>query len=327
MRLTIPLLMLALAGAAESPNPQWEEQYDKLQIRHSRRMVTDTSAELLKVPSYAYPPDHPDFDVATAPPVIDFAIVQVTPEYLENGIYGGWGENRLGPDGKYYFSVGNHKGYGGADAFIIAYDPGLQQRNELKVINLHCAKEWCGDGCFWRPARPVRMQERRQRRPPRRPDERIELARFHRRLGLNLRESVRFQEISPMLPLPQDRVFRHTVAVRVLDSNEMKEPAVLGRKRLNGRDDPPPVADCSQHAGSRMLNRLRWNHLIPRYLRSSPESPILRQQMGEWRSSRSPYQAGLEPATLRLTAGPPVCVMSSLRPSPQTPLPSPSRSG
>ena len=123
MRLTIPLLMLALAGGAESPNRQWEEQYDKLKIRHSPRMVTDTSPEFLKVPAYAYPPDHPGFDVAKTPPVIDFAVVQVSPEYLENGTYGGWGENRLGPDGKYYFSIGNHKGYGGADAFIIAYDP------------------------------------------------------------------------------------------------------------------------------------------------------------------------------------------------------------
>jgi hypothetical protein len=100
-----------------------EEQGDKLNIRHNARMVTDTSPAFVTVPSYAYPADHPDFDVAKTPPPIDFAIVQVTPEYLENGTYGGWGENRLGPDGKYYFSIGNHRDYGGADAFLIAYDP------------------------------------------------------------------------------------------------------------------------------------------------------------------------------------------------------------
>lgn len=120
----MPLLMaLLVSGAAESPTRQWEQQYDKLGIRHSRRMVTDTSPEFLKVPAYAYPPDHPDFDVAKTPPTIDFAIVQLTPEYLAEGVYGGWGENRLGPDGKYYFAIGNHRGYGGANAFIIAYDP------------------------------------------------------------------------------------------------------------------------------------------------------------------------------------------------------------
>jgi hypothetical protein len=104
------------------------------------------------------------------------------------------------------------------------------------------------------------MQERRQRRPPRRPDKRIELARLHRRFGLDLRESVRLQQIPPMFSLPQDRVLRHTVAVRVLDANEMKEPAVLGRKRFNGRDEPAPVSDGGQHAGARMLNGRSWSH-------------------------------------------------------------------
>ena len=136
---------------------------------------------------------------------------------------------------------------------------GFQQRNELKVIHLHRAKEGCGDGCIWRPARPVRMQERRQRRPPRRPDERIELARLHRGFGLNLRERVRLQQIPSMLPLPQDCVLRHTVAVRVLDPNEMKAP-LLGIERLNGRDEPAPVADRGQHAGTRVLDGCSWDH-------------------------------------------------------------------
>ena len=103
------------------------------------------------------------------------------------------------------------------------------------------------------------MQERRQRRPARRPDERIELARLHRRFGLNLREGIRFQQIPSMLPLPQDCVLRHTVAVRVFDSNEMKSP-LLGIERLNGRDEPPPVADRGQHAGTRVLDGCSWDH-------------------------------------------------------------------
>jgi hypothetical protein len=70
---------------------------------------------------------------------------------------------------------------------------GFQQWNELKVIHLDGAEEGCRYWCIWRTARPVRMEERRQRRPPRRPDERVELPRFHRCFGLDLRESVGLQ--------------------------------------------------------------------------------------------------------------------------------------
>ena len=97
------------------------------------------------------------------------------------------------------------------------------------------------------------MQERRERRPPRRPDKRIELARLHRRLGLNLWERVGFQQIPSMLPLPQDRVLRHSVAIRVFDSDEMKAP-LRGIKRLNGRNEAPPVADGGEHSRARVLD-------------------------------------------------------------------------
>jgi hypothetical protein len=46
---------------------------------------------------------------------------------------------------------------------------------------------------------------------------------------------------------------RHTVAVHVLDANEMKA-SLLGIERLNGRDEPPPVADGGEHAGAWVLN-------------------------------------------------------------------------
>jgi hypothetical protein len=56
-----------------------------------------------------------------------------------------------------------------------------------------------------------------------------------------------------VLPLSQDHVFGHTVAVRVLNSNEVKAP-FLGIKRFNGHDDATSVPDSSQHAGTRMVD-------------------------------------------------------------------------
>src|ERR1039458_10863481 len=98
------------------------------------------------------------------------------------------------------------------------------------------------------------MQERRQRRPTGRPDKRIELARLHRRFGLNLWESVRLQQIPSMLPLPKDRVFRHSVAACVLNANKMKAP-LRGIKRLNGRDHPRPAAYFGHHTEWLVLKR------------------------------------------------------------------------
>jgi hypothetical protein len=64
-----------------------------------------------------------------------------------------------------------------------------------------------------------------------------------------------------MLPFPQYGVLRHAIAVRVLDSNEMKAP-LLGIKRLNGCDEPPPVPDGGQHTGTWVLNGLGRKHLV-----------------------------------------------------------------
>ena len=132
----------------ETPNRQWEEQFDKRNVRHSAHMVTDASPQFLAVPSYAYPDGPTGFDVAKTPPTVDFAILQLSPEYLplsteyrDAGIYGGWGEVKLGPDGKYYFATGNHKGYGGATAFLTRYDP--KTKTHETVLS---SQEVCGWG-------------------------------------------------------------------------------------------------------------------------------------------------------------------------------------
>lgn len=126
-------LLAPVVSAIEPPTTvetqrAWEEKYDTQNIRHSAKMLTDTSPDFLKVPDpYG---DIRDFDVAKTPPTIEFSIIQsLEPEYLPydlarktGGVWGGWGDVTKGPDGRFYFSISNHLSYG-AQTYIIAYDP------------------------------------------------------------------------------------------------------------------------------------------------------------------------------------------------------------
>lgn len=126
-----------------SPEEQrrFEETYDRRGIRHDAAMKTDSSPAMLRLPEdYPFPVD---FDIAATPPVIDFAIVQgLEPEYLHSfdsvtgGFYGGWNDVTRGPDGCFYFSIGNHLSYG-ANARVIRYDPAAKtQRVTLSTKDL-----------------------------------------------------------------------------------------------------------------------------------------------------------------------------------------------
>lgn len=131
------------APSFKSPDEQreFELKYDKLKILMSSEMKTDTSNEFITIPS-----DYKevrDFDVAKAQPTVDFAIIQgYEPWYLpsfdykKGGIYGGWGDVSKGPDGCFYFSIGNHGSYGGT-AYIIKYDPATKKQSivlDLKKV-------------------------------------------------------------------------------------------------------------------------------------------------------------------------------------------------
>ncbi len=105
-----------------------EKKYDKLGILHDAAMKSDTSPQFLMVPE-----DYPeirDFSVAKEAPTVDFAIIQgmepfvlpVLHPYHEGGIYGGWGDVSKGPDGCFYYSIGDHRGCGGT-AYMFRYDP------------------------------------------------------------------------------------------------------------------------------------------------------------------------------------------------------------
>jgi hypothetical protein len=99
-------------------------------------MRSDTSDRFLTIPDDY--PDVIDFEVATEPAQIDFAIVQHTePWYLPVddqihvsplsasggfAMWSGFGAVRRGPDGCFYYSIGNHLYYGG-NAYMMKYDP------------------------------------------------------------------------------------------------------------------------------------------------------------------------------------------------------------
>src|ERR1051325_7299858 len=106
---------------------QWEEKNDKKNSRSSPEMTRHESAKVLEIPDYYRDNDVPiDFEVAKTAPKIDFAIVQsLEPRYLdkpkkegERPVWGGWGEVELGPDGCFFFALGNHIAHG-AEAGIV----------------------------------------------------------------------------------------------------------------------------------------------------------------------------------------------------------------
>ncbi|MHB9029418.1 MAG: hypothetical protein ACYC9O_11680, partial [Candidatus Latescibacterota bacterium] len=74
-------LMFLASVFASAQNPDrpaewkaWEEKNDKLNIRLTGKMYTDSSPDFLAVP--ADYPDLRDFEVAKTPPTVDFGIVK-----------------------------------------------------------------------------------------------------------------------------------------------------------------------------------------------------------------------------------------------------------
>lgn len=121
-----------------------EPKYDKRNIRHQSAMQTDENRTLIAIPA-----DYPlpvDFDVAKTPPAIDFVIVQgLEPWYLDQtgaihtspmnasegfGIWSGFGDVTKGPNGRFYFALGNHLYYGG-NGCIIEYDPATKAHRSV----------------------------------------------------------------------------------------------------------------------------------------------------------------------------------------------------
>lgn len=141
------------AGAVTPPTTvesqrAWEEKYDRLNIRHSAKMLSDTSPDFLRVPDNYE--DIRDFDIAKTPPTIDFSIVTgLEPEYLPydlarktGGAWGGWGDITSGPDGAFYYSLSNHLSYG-AETYVLKYDP--KTKRQSFAISAKKLIGWLGD--------------------------------------------------------------------------------------------------------------------------------------------------------------------------------------
>jgi len=132
----IPLVFSALGPdhyATPAQQRQAERRYDKKRILRQAEPVTDRSGRFIRVPEDY--PEVKDFDVAREAPTVDFAVIQgLEPFYLpsldprKGGVYGGWGDVTRGPDGCFYFSIGNHMAYGGT-AYILKYDPASKRQS------------------------------------------------------------------------------------------------------------------------------------------------------------------------------------------------------
>ena len=148
------VVVLAVCVAALPPyktveeQQAWEKQFDKLNIRYSAKVLTDSSPAMLKIPTKYN--DVIDFEMAKTPPTIDFAIVQnVEPEYLPYGLasktggsWGGWGDVTKGPDGCFYFSISNHLSYN-AESYIVRYDP--KTKSQKLAVSLKDLIGWAPD--------------------------------------------------------------------------------------------------------------------------------------------------------------------------------------
>ncbi len=113
-----------------------EPALDTLGICQKPEIMSDTTKRFIELPSDY--PDVVDFDVASEPPQVDFAIVQglnpwflpiddqihVSPLSAAGGfaMWSGFGAVRRGPDNCFYYSIGNHLYYGG-NAYMLKYDP------------------------------------------------------------------------------------------------------------------------------------------------------------------------------------------------------------
>lgn len=109
------------------------------------------------------PNDTPAYEVSPTSAAYTVTLVPLDPKIMpEPGVYGGWGQGDVGPDGKFYFAIGNHLTTPAADAWLIAYDPetrrmervmssretdGWHHRNaELGDGKLHTAVDIAPDG-------------------------------------------------------------------------------------------------------------------------------------------------------------------------------------
>jgi hypothetical protein len=137
---------------------QVEKDLDRKGILKDSSMKRDRSETCITIPDDY--PDVIDFEMAKVAPEIDFSIVQniepwnlpkddqidVSPLSQSNGfaMWSGFGAIRLGADGCFYYSIGNHMYYKG-NAYMMKYDPKAKEQSvcyELTEIIRWKDDEW-----------------------------------------------------------------------------------------------------------------------------------------------------------------------------------------
>jgi len=128
---------------SEEQRRVWNRQYDRQMIRGKNTTVTDEALLFVTVPEDMDLGWMGDVDVAETPPEIEFMPVSgMTPEYFprdEIGYWSNFGDITEGPNGRFYFAIGDHRGRDG-NAYIYEYDPA--KRMIGPVVD-------CGRLCGW----------------------------------------------------------------------------------------------------------------------------------------------------------------------------------
>ena len=71
-----------------------------------------------------------NFVVSTTPPSVDVYLLSGLPEADTQTLWSSWGNGCLASNGKYYFAIGDHRGYDG-NSYVYEYDP---QRGSIEKI-------------------------------------------------------------------------------------------------------------------------------------------------------------------------------------------------
>jgi hypothetical protein len=74
-----------------------------------------------------------NFVVSTTPPSVDVYLISGLPEADKETLWSSWGNGCLASNGKYYFAIGDHRGYDG-DSYVYEYDP--QKGSLEKIIDI-----------------------------------------------------------------------------------------------------------------------------------------------------------------------------------------------
>ncbi|MEM1097158.1 MAG: hypothetical protein AAGH92_00075 [Planctomycetota bacterium] len=93
---------------------------------HGMVSAVSARAEGLMIPENL-PADTPAFVMPPQAASPTLHLVPLDPPIMDRGgVYGGWGQGAIGPDGRFYFAIGNHLTSPDADAWLFAYDPNTQ---------------------------------------------------------------------------------------------------------------------------------------------------------------------------------------------------------